>query len=70
VEVEVITESGETLSSVAKASFHLSPLDDEETTGDGQKTVVSKQAVADCDGSGHGYYVITYSDGTVEYQDY
>lgn len=32
------------------------------------KTVVSKQAVYDCDGSGHGYYVITYADGTVEYE--
>lgn len=34
------------------------------------KTVVSKQRVDDCDGSGHGYYVITYSDGSVEYEDY
>lgn len=34
------------------------------------KTVVSKQRVDDCDGSGHGYYVITYSDGSVEYKDY
>lgn len=34
------------------------------------KTVVSKQRVEDCDGSGHGYYIITYSDGTVEYQDF
>lgn len=35
-----------------------------------KRTVVSKQRVEDCDGSGHGYYIITYSDGTVEYQDY
>ena len=34
------------------------------------KTVVSKERVDDCDGSGHGFYIITYSDGTVEYQDY
>ncbi|MDE6435504.1 MAG: ubiquitin-like domain-containing protein [Lachnospiraceae bacterium] len=34
------------------------------------KTVVSKERVDDCDGSGHGYYVITYSDGSVEYKDY
>lgn len=34
------------------------------------KTVVSRQRVEDCDGSGHGYYIITYSDGTVEYQDF
>lgn len=35
-----------------------------------RKTVVSKERVDDCDGSGHGYYIITYSDGSVEYQDY
>lgn len=35
-----------------------------------RRRVVSKQKVEDCDGSGHGYYIITYSDGTVEYKDY
>lgn len=35
-----------------------------------KRTVASKQRVEDCDGSGHGYYIITYSDGTVEYQDF
>ncbi len=35
-----------------------------------RRRVVSRQKVPDCDGSGHGYYVITWSDGTVEYQDY
>jgi len=34
------------------------------------KYVVSKEAVYDCDGSGHGYYIITYSDGSVVYQDF
>lgn len=34
------------------------------------KTVISKERVEDCDGSGHGYYVITYSDGSVIYQDF
>lgn len=34
------------------------------------KTVVSKEKVFDCDGSGNGYYIITYSDGSVEYQDF
>lgn len=34
------------------------------------KTVVSKKRVDDCDGSGHGYYIITYSDGTVKYEEY
>lgn len=36
----------------------------------GGKTVVSKVPVYDCDGSGHGYYEITYSDGTVEYVEF
>lgn len=35
-----------------------------------RKYIVSKERVEDCDGSGHGYYIITWSDGTVEYQDY
>lgn len=38
--------------------------------GDSGKTVVSKKAFYDCDGSGHGYYEITYSDGSVEYEDF
>lgn len=35
-----------------------------------QRTVVSKQKVLDCDGSGHGYYVIKYSDGNEEYEEF
>ena len=35
-----------------------------DTTG---LTIVSKKVFYDCDGSGHGYYEITYSDGSVEY---
>lgn len=35
-----------------------------------KKTIVSKQSVPDCDGSGHGYYVITWSDGSVTYEEY
>lgn len=31
---------------------------------------VSRQAFDDCDGSGHGYYEITYSDGSVAYEEY
>ncbi|MCD7763031.1 MAG: SH3 domain-containing protein [Lachnospiraceae bacterium] len=32
--------------------------------------IVSKEAVYDCDGSGHGYYIITHSDGSVTYEDF
>lgn len=35
-----------------------------------RRRIVSRVAVDDCDGSGHGYYIITWSDGTVEYEDY
>lgn len=31
-----------------------------------KRTIVSKEWVEDC-GSNSGYYIITYSDGTVEY---
>ena len=32
--------------------------------------VVSRVNFPDCDGSGHGYYEVTYSDGTVDYEQY
>lgn len=35
-----------------------------------EKTVVDVQDVYDCDGSGHGYKIITYSDDSTEYQDF
>ena len=39
----------------------------EPVTGDdGERTVVSVEVYADCDNSGHGVKVITYSDGTQE----
>ena len=43
---------------------------EEAETGANGKVIVSKVAVPDCDGSGHGYYVITYADGTEDYVDY
>lgn len=36
----------------------------------GGKTVVSKTPVYDCDGSGHGYYEIKYSDGSTAYEEF
>lgn len=35
-----------------------------------RRRVVSREQIFDCDGSGHGYYVITWSDGVVEYEDF
>ena len=36
----------------------------------GGVTEVKRQKFDDCDGSGHGYYEITYSDGSVAYEEY
>lgn len=35
-----------------------------------EKYEVSRQAYDDCDGSGHGYYEITYSDGSTAREEY
>ena len=35
-----------------------------------EKYEVGRQQYDDCDGSGHGYYEITYSDGSVGYEEY
>ena len=43
------------------------PQQQEQPAG---KTIISKENFPDCDGSGHGYYEITYSDGTTEIQTY
>ena len=36
----------------------------------GGRTIVSKTPTYNCDGSGHGYYTIVYSDGTTEYEEF
>ena len=38
--------------------------------GAGGKTEVKRIRIEDCDGSGHGYYEVHYSDGSVEYIDF
>lgn len=45
------------------------PSKGKQKGGKGKK-VVSKKKVYDCDGSGHGYYIIKYSDGSVKYKDF
>ena len=44
--------------------------DDEDDDDDDEKKVVKKEKFEDCDGSGHGYVEITYSDGSTEVEDY
>ena len=39
-------------------------------TSSSGKTVVSREKQPDCDDSGHGYYIVKYSDGSTEYIDY
>jgi uncharacterized protein YabE (DUF348 family) len=41
-----------------------------EVTGANGKTIVSKEKNYDCDNSGHGWYTITYSDGSVDFIDF
>ena len=43
---------------------------DDGGSGDGGVYEVSRQDMPDCDGSGHGYYIVTYSDGSVQYEEY
>lgn len=52
------------------SNYEPEPDPNPEPEQPGGRTVVSKQRVDDCDGSGHGYFIITYSDGSVEYEDY
>lgn len=39
-------------------------------SGGDERYEVSRQNYPDCDGSGHGYYEILYSDGSTEYEEY
>jgi uncharacterized protein YabE (DUF348 family) len=57
---------------VVKEEITKEAVDQIVTKGTKQKGphVVSKEKVYDCDGSGHGYYIIKYSDGTVKYVDF
>lgn len=62
-------ESGRT---VIKEEVIKQPVDQIITKGTKKsgKEIVSKEKIYDCDGSGHGYYIITYADGTIEYEDF
>ena len=44
--------------------------DDGGDADDGGVYEVSREAMPDCDGSGHGYYIITYSDGSTGTEEY
>lgn len=44
--------------------------DGSDDGGDDEVYEVDRQDMPNCDGSGHGYYLITYSDGSVGYELY
>lgn len=54
----------------AQAAAAAQAAQQSQSSGGGGKYEVSRQAYPDCDGSGHGYYEITYSDGSVETVEY
>lgn len=54
----------------AQAAAAAQAAQQSQSSGGGGKYEVSRQDYPDCDGSGHGYYEITYSDGSVETVEY
>lgn len=54
----------------AQAAAAAQAAQQSQNSGGSGKYEVSRQAYPDCDGSGHGYYEITYSDGSVETVEY
>lgn len=64
------TESPQNNDNSNNNSGNNKPAESESQASQGGKTVVSKTPIYDCDGSGHGYYEIKYSDGSVEHQDF
>lgn len=47
-----------------------SPEKKTETINPEEKTEIRREDYPDCDGSGHGYIEIYYSDGSVETEEY
>lgn len=71
------TDGKESEREVIKEKVITEPVDEivvrgpkKKAPSSGGKTIKSKQKVANCNGDGHGYYVITWSDGSVTYEEY
>ena len=67
-----ITDSKEEAEAAAQQAAEQAAQQASQSAGStaGGKTEVSRQAYDDCDGSGHGYYEITYSDGSTAIEEY
>lgn len=55
---------------VTQGTKQTSQQSQNNSVGANGKKIISKTKVDDCDGSGHGYYIIKYSDGTEDYEEY
>lgn len=60
----------EELKSTLDVQAAIAEIASAEPPADGERTVVSQVAFPNCDDPSHGYYEITYSDGSVEYEEY
>lgn len=56
--------------SSSKASSSSSSKSSSASKPAAQKTIVSKTKVPNCDDASHGYYEITWSDGSTTYEEY
>ena len=68
-EAEQAKKSEEAARAKAEADAAAAAAQQSQSSGGG-KYEVSRQAYDDCDGSGHGYYEITYSDGSTAIEEY
>lgn len=69
-EADQAVKSEEAAQAAAEAAAAAAAAQQSQSSGGSGRYEVSRQAYPDCDGSGHGYYEITYSDGSVETVDY
>lgn len=60
--VSEVTENGQEVTDISETQNDGAVIEEVENP----RTEVSRQNYDDCDGSGHGYTIITYSDGTEE----
>lgn len=60
----------QTTSTTSSSNSSNSGSSNSGSKGSSGPTVVSKTKVPNCDDGSHGYYEITYSDGSVSYQEY
>lgn len=71
--LEVIIKNGGKLQKVSSVKLDSqTPVmrNIEKERENNKPKIISKEKIYDCDGSGHGYYIIKWSDGREEYEDF